>query len=149
MNAMLSILRYSRSGEPQPVDPLDADEWRRWAARMLSEATREVGTPVLDGVPKSKSEAEQRGDLLRWQVCRAGHLRARKRAKRVALVLAHDAITRAQSDPSDALWPRLAEQYQRLYLDLPGEHPAEDEELAEVAEYLRTSQECAARSMSR
>ena len=105
-SVMLRILSYSREGRAPEPRPLDADEWRRWAARVYSGATREVGQPVLKGVARSRAEAEAVGDLQRWEVCRAAHVLLRQRAKRVALVLAHIAVERSEADPGDSLWGR-------------------------------------------
>ena len=148
-SCVLQILRYSREGRAPEPSPLDADEWRRWAARVYSQATREVGQPALEGVPKSRSDAEDVGDLKRWEVCRAAHLMARHRAKRVALVLAHMAVERSTADPGDSLWGQLAQQYRALYLEAPGGHPEDDEHLSEVVQHLQDSEACAQLSLKR
>ena len=143
------ILAYSRAGADHPPEPLAAEEWRRWAARVFAEAVAEQGTPILDGVPKSRAKAEAAGSLELWELCRRGFLRARGRVKRCALVLAHTAMQRALSGDDD-LWGLLAEQYRGIYLRTPGDDPADDDEaLGKVSAYLAASEECAARSLRR
>lgn len=146
---MRRILSYSRDGIDHPPEPLTAEEWRRWAARVFAEAVAEQGTPILDGVPKSRAKAEASGSLELWELCRRGFLRARGRVKRCALVLAHTAMQRALAGEEE-LWGLLAEQYRGIYLRTPGDDPTDDDEtLAEVAAYLASSEECAARSLRR
>ena len=140
-SAALRIL--SRNGRDEGPE-LTAAEWRRWAARIYSEAMEEQSIPALDGVPRSRALAESIGGLKLWTVCRDAHALARERLKRVALALAHDAVTRAREEPAEPLWGRLAEQYRDTYLREPGGDPEDgDEMLATVARDLADSQACA------